>query len=69
MNKLKSYDMVAYIVLAYLFSLAMRMIWVYQFGDYESFYWNNQLMINTNDGYFYMSGVLNLLEESLANNQ
>jgi undecaprenyl-diphosphooligosaccharide--protein glycosyltransferase len=68
-NKLRSYDMVAYIALAYLFSVAMRLVWVYQFGDYESFRWNDQLMINTNDGYFYMSGALNLLEESLSNNQ
>ncbi len=43
-------------LLAYLFSLAIRMIWVYQFQDNPNFYWNGQLMINTNDGYFFAAG-------------
>jgi dolichyl-diphosphooligosaccharide--protein glycosyltransferase/undecaprenyl-diphosphooligosaccharide--protein glycosyltransferase len=46
-----------FLVIAYLFSIAMRMIWVYQFQDNASFFWNDQLMINTNDGYFFASGV------------
>ena len=37
--------------IAYIFSFAIRMIWVYQFQDNPNFYWNGQLMINTNDGY------------------
>ncbi len=44
------------ILLAYTFSFAIRMIWVYQFGDYAPFHYNGQLMINTNDGYFFASG-------------
>ena len=42
---------------AYIFSFAIRLIWVYQFKDASGFYWNNELMINTNDGYFFASGV------------
>ena len=42
--------------LAYAFSFLIRMIWVYQFHDDPNFFWNGQLMINTNDGYFFASG-------------
>ena len=52
------------IVIAYAFSIAIRMIWVAQFGDYESFHWNNQLMINTNDGYYFASWVQAIIDGS-----
>lgn len=48
--------MLGLILLAYIFSFAMRMIWVYQFQDNPAFYWNSQMMINTNDGYFFAAG-------------
>jgi len=64
----KKYDVYVYIGLAYCFSLLMRLIWVYQFHDYAPFYWNSQLMINTNDGYFFASGAKNLIDHSLVNN-
>ncbi len=47
--------------LAYVFSFAVRMIWVYQFQDNPDFYWNGQLMINTNDGYTWAAGAQNIL--------
>jgi dolichyl-diphosphooligosaccharide--protein glycosyltransferase/undecaprenyl-diphosphooligosaccharide--protein glycosyltransferase len=50
-----------YIFLAFIFSVACRLIWVYQFSGVESFYWNNQFMINTNDGYFYAEGARDIL--------
>jgi len=49
-------QLIGLILIAYLFSLAIRMIWVYQFHDNPHFIWNHQLMINTNDGYFFASG-------------
>ncbi len=49
------------IFLAYIFSFAIRLIWIFQFGDYEPFYHNGQLMINTNDGYFFASGAQKVL--------
>ena len=55
-------------VVAYIFSIAIRMIWVYQFAGMDSFYWDNQLMINTNDGYFWASGAQNLATNIYANN-
>lgn len=38
---------------AFIFSFAMRLIWVYQFNGYEPYMFNGQFMISTNDGYLY----------------
>lgn len=54
--------MLGLMFLAYIFSMLIRMIWVYQFQDNPSFYWLDQLMINTNDGYIFASGAQNILE-------
>ncbi|QOP40873.1 STT3 domain-containing protein [Sulfurimonas marina] len=50
-----------YIVLAYIFSIAMRFIWVYQFDGYEPFHFNGQFMINTNDGYLWAEGARDIV--------
>lgn len=44
------------LLFAYIFSMAVRMIWVEQFNEVEGFKWNNEIMINTNDGYYYAEG-------------
>lgn len=44
------------IVIAFVFSVATRMVWVYEFKGVEQFKFNNELMINTNDGYYYAEG-------------
>ena len=49
------------ILIAFLFSLAVRMVWVYQFSDYEPFKYNGQFMINTNDGYCWAEGARDIL--------
>ncbi len=56
-----------YILIAFAFSVAMRFIWVYQFGDYAPFHFHNQLMINTNDGYFWAEGARDLLSGTGTN--
>jgi len=56
LNQVTTGQMLGLMLLAYIFSFAIRMIWVYQFQDNPSFFWNDQLMINTNDGYFFASG-------------
>ncbi len=56
------------VAIAYLFSFAVRMIWVFQFQDNPQFIWNGQLMINTNDGYFFASGAQKWLEGTLQYN-
>ncbi|WP_345993631.1 STT3 domain-containing protein [Sulfurimonas sp. HSL-1716] len=49
------------IAVAYLFSVAVRFIWIYQFHGYEPFMYNGQFMINTNDGYYWAEGARDLL--------
>ncbi len=56
------------ILIAYFFSIAVRMIWIYQFQGLDEFMWNNQLMINTNDGYIWGASVLNELTGNFENN-
>ena len=56
-----------YILLAFTFSVLMRLIWMYQFSGNEAFMFNGQFMINTNDGYFYAEGARDLLSGSITN--
>jgi len=55
-NQITTGQVFGLMLLAYAFSFAIRMIWIYQLQDNPSFLWNGQLMINTNDGYFFASG-------------
>jgi dolichyl-diphosphooligosaccharide--protein glycosyltransferase/undecaprenyl-diphosphooligosaccharide--protein glycosyltransferase len=55
-------------LVAYVFSFAVRLIWVWQFQGNPSFTWNDQIMINTNDGYFFASAVEFLLNGAHADN-
>ncbi|MBE0498205.1 MAG: peptide transporter [Campylobacterales bacterium] len=56
------------LIIAYGFSIAVKMIWVYQFQETPEFYWNNALMINTNDGYYYAEGARDTLSGSHQQN-
>jgi len=56
-----------YIFIAYTFSILLRLIWVYQFGDYIPFHYNGQFMINTNDGYYWAEGARDLLSGNQTN--
>ncbi len=47
--------------IAFIFSFTMRLIWVYQFSGYEPFIFNDEFMINTNDGYFWAEGARDIL--------
>jgi len=51
-----------YIIVAYIFSVLIHSIWVYQFNGYEPFIWNNQFMINTNDGYYWAEGARDFIK-------
>jgi len=50
------------ITIAYLFSISMRFIWVNEFSPLPQFHWNNELMINTNDGYLFAEGARDILQ-------
>lgn len=49
------------VLIAFLFSFGLRLIWIFQFSNEPSFYWNDEMMINTNDGYYFATAVKNLL--------
>ena len=67
-NQVTTPQMLGLMLIAYLFSFAIRLIWVYQFKDNPNFYWDGQLMINTNDGYFFASGAQHALSGLHGNN-
>jgi len=50
-----------YIAVAFLFSIGVRMYWPMVFGDTMSMFHNGQLMINTNDGYFFATAAKDIL--------
>jgi dolichyl-diphosphooligosaccharide--protein glycosyltransferase/undecaprenyl-diphosphooligosaccharide--protein glycosyltransferase len=47
---------------AYLFSMGIRMYWPLHFGDIESMRYAGELMINTNDGYFFSTGARDIID-------
>ncbi|MBW1649841.1 MAG: peptide transporter [Deltaproteobacteria bacterium] len=49
------------IIIAYIFAVAVRFIWVYQFQDNPNIIWNNQIIINNSDGYYYAEGARDIL--------
>jgi dolichyl-diphosphooligosaccharide--protein glycosyltransferase/undecaprenyl-diphosphooligosaccharide--protein glycosyltransferase len=49
------------ILIAFVFSFSVRLIWVEQFSTNEQFKFNNEFMINTNDGYYYAEGARDIL--------
>jgi dolichyl-diphosphooligosaccharide--protein glycosyltransferase/undecaprenyl-diphosphooligosaccharide--protein glycosyltransferase len=50
------------IIVAYIFSLSMRYIWVADFQSVPQFHWHNELMLNTNDGYYFAEGARDIIK-------
>jgi len=51
-----------FILIAYLFSVGLRFIYIGIVDDIDSFHLNNQLMINNPDGYYYAQGARDIVE-------
>ncbi|WP_409513383.1 STT3 domain-containing protein [Campylobacter sp. MIT 99-7217] len=49
------------ILCAYCFSVLCRFYWVVWASSYEDFFWNNQLMIISNDGYVFAEGARDMI--------
>jgi len=47
---------------SYLFSIAVRLYWPMYFNENTMMYYANQLMINTNDGYYFASSARDILD-------
>ena len=60
----KNKQTILLILIAFIFSFSLRLIWIYQFSDYEQFKFNGQFMINTNDGYYWAEGARDILSGS-----
>ena len=54
------------IMVAYLFSMGIRMYWPVHFADAQSMYYAGELMINTNDGYFFSTGARDIVDGVVA---
>ncbi len=48
-------------LIAYFFAVAVRYTWIHLMGTQPEFLWNNQVMINTPDGYFWAEGARDIL--------
>ena len=55
-----------FMLLAYLFSIGVRMYWPMYFADNASMFYAEQLMINTNDGYFFATGARDIIDGVVA---
>ena len=49
------------IFVAVLFGMVCRLYWVFWASEYPVFFWNNELMISTNDGYAFAEGARDML--------
>ncbi len=67
-NQESTKTLLIYILIAYIFSFAVRMFWVQWASGHPEFFWNGQLMINTNDGYYFAAGAQHALNGVHANN-
>jgi len=60
--------LVLLITIAYIFSVLVRMIWVVIHSGDPSVLWNGNHILTTNDGYYFATGVQNILDDSHDNN-
>lgn len=49
------------IFIAVVFGMVCRLYWVFWASEYPVFFWNNELMISTNDGYAFAEGARDML--------
>lgn len=67
-EKSSSLTVLLLMIVAYAFSVGIRLIWINWASGIPEFYWNNQLMINTNDGYYFATSAQNALTHIFDNN-
>ncbi|WP_107830947.1 STT3 domain-containing protein [Campylobacter concisus] len=57
----KNYSLYLMIFVAVIFGMVCRLYWVFWASEYPVFFWNNELMISTNDGYAFAEGARDML--------
>ena len=55
-----------FILIAYMWSVGVRFIYIGVVDKIKAFYWNGQLMINNPDGYYYAQGARDILEKKIG---
>jgi len=55
-----------FILIAYIWSVGVRFIYIGVVDKIKAFYWNGQLMINNPDGYYYAQGARDILEHKVG---
>jgi dolichyl-diphosphooligosaccharide--protein glycosyltransferase/undecaprenyl-diphosphooligosaccharide--protein glycosyltransferase len=60
-DKSKNIYIFALIAFSFLFSLCVRLTWVYQMNGADSMRWNNEFMVTTNDAYYWAEGARDLI--------
>ena len=62
-NYLKNQNFILFslIILAYIFSVLCRFYWVWWASSYEEYFFNNELMIVSNDGYAFAEGARDMI--------
>ena len=54
-------ELFLYIALAFIFSVLCRLYWVFWASEFSEFYFNNELMIVSNDGYAFAEGARDMI--------
>ncbi|RLA75277.1 MAG: peptide transporter [Epsilonproteobacteria bacterium] len=60
----KALQATALILVAFIFSVAVRMIWVYKFSDTQQFRYDGTFMLTTTDGYYFAEGARDIIKET-----
>jgi len=60
-TNLNQINLFYYLLIAYAFSFVCRLYWVFWASSFEPFYFNNELMINSNDGYAFAEGARDMI--------
>ena len=55
-----------FVLIAYVFSVGLRFIYIGVVDKIKAFYWHGQLMINNPDGYYYAQGARDILEKKVG---
>ncbi len=63
-TKNKAVQTTALILIAFVFSMAVRMIWVYKFNDVAQYKHNDSFMLTTTDGYYFAEGAKDIIENN-----
>ena len=56
-----TFILLAFIILAYVFSVLCRFYWIFWASEFNEYFFNNELMIISNDGYAFAEGARDMI--------